>query len=422
LQDAVIPLNLNGNSFVSLQNGAATLAPATDYIFDGSVLRVKASALASYVSGALGEKATLTVNFSGGQPWKLRVRHHSAPVLGAASGNSADGLVIPAAFNGDLVATMEAVSVAGGNAGPHDWTPFKQYQDTYRPNYSNNTITLTTAFLENITPQPIDLKFHFWSGRVVVYRLNFDEGAEVVTHLIYNNSLAPGWQNWSWATVDLASTATAVSAPNAISVDAGGWAAVFLAYTGPAIDASADRTLVFWANGGSAGGQQIAVGARVNKQVAGTGVLTAPLTANTWTKIKVPLASLGVEGQANIDAFTFQNASGTAAPTFHIDDVALTAPPSTSIIQVDGIQINSGEPAVVWLQIQNLSLTPDGRMQFSVAGTPGLPYAIEQSSDLTTWEEVEAGTVTSPAGTYTDPEVSPIGRRFYRARQTGVAP
>lgn len=423
VQDVVIPVDLHGNSFVSLQNGATTLTPGTDYTFDGSALRVKTGLLVPYSSGALGEKTVLTANFSAGMPWKLRVRHHDTPVLGAASGARADGLVIPAAFNGDLVATMEAVYLAGGSPGPHSWTPFKQYQSTYRPNYSNNTITLTPEFLAETTLQSIDLRFHFWSGRVVEYRLNFEENGSVITRIIYDNSLASGWENWSWGgTLNFASTATAVSAPNAISVDAGGWAAVFLAYNGPDVDTSADRTLVFWANGGAEGGQSLSVGARVNKQVAGTGVLTAPLTANTWTKIEIPLSSLGVEGQSDIDAFTFQNASGTAVPTFHLDDVAMTAPSPTTVVYVDGLPLDPVGPSEVFLEIQNPSLTPDGHMQFFVTGTPGLPYAVDATLDFIEWEEVATGTVTIPAGSYADPVISPEGRRFYRARQTGDAP
>ena len=35
--------------------------------------------------------------------------------------------VIPTAFNGDRLATMEAVYADGGNAGPHNWTSFKEF-------------------------------------------------------------------------------------------------------------------------------------------------------------------------------------------------------------------------------------------------------------------------------------------------------
>jgi len=38
--------------------------------------------------------------------------------------------------------------------------------------------------------------------------------------IIYTNSLQNGWQNWSWATVNLANTSQSHSAPNSISVTA----------------------------------------------------------------------------------------------------------------------------------------------------------------------------------------------------------
>ena len=62
-------------------------------------------------------------------------------------------------------------------------------------------------------------------------------------------------------------------------------------------------------------------------------------------------------------------------------------------------------------------------MRFTVTGTSGLPYAIERSTDLATWAVVANGTVTTPAGTFTETQSqASAGRRFYRARQTGDAP
>ncbi len=143
LPDAVINLNLNGNTFLSLDDGGTPLALGADYLINGSELTIKASALAPYASGPWGEKTVLTAHFSDGMPWKFFVRHDSAPALAAVSGTKGApaGLAIPVAFNGDLVATMEAKYVATPfypHPGPAEWTSFKEF------NYATRRTTRTT--------------------------------------------------------------------------------------------------------------------------------------------------------------------------------------------------------------------------------------------------------------------------------------
>jgi aryl-phospho-beta-D-glucosidase BglC (GH1 family) len=169
--DATINLNLNGNSFVSLKNGSTTLTSGTHYTLSGSVLTVKASVLSQYASGTYGEKTVLTANFSSGPSWKLHVRYYNTPVLSSSSGSANAGLVIPTAFNGDQLATMEAVYASGGNAGPQNWTSYKEFGYTFKPDYTNNTITITPNFFAEATGGTINLTFHFWSGQIVNYQL-----------------------------------------------------------------------------------------------------------------------------------------------------------------------------------------------------------------------------------------------------------
>ncbi|MBW5445160.1 cellulase family glycosylhydrolase [Cohnella sp. CFH 77786] len=172
VQDAVLDLNLNGNSFVSLKDGSATLSPGTDYTLSGSVLTVKASALAKYASGSFGEKTVLTANFNAGPAWKIHVRYTNKPVQSQASGTIGGGLVIPTSFNGDLLATMEAVYASGGNAGPQNWTSYKEFNYTFTPDYANNTITIKPTFFAETTGGTINLTFHFWSGQIVKYQIS----------------------------------------------------------------------------------------------------------------------------------------------------------------------------------------------------------------------------------------------------------
>jgi aryl-phospho-beta-D-glucosidase BglC (GH1 family) len=355
--NATINLNLNGNTFVSLSEGGRILQPKVDYTIQGSVLTITKEKLATYASAPFGQKTTLAVNVSSGPAWKLNVRHIGSPELSPAAGTTGGNLVIPTAFNGDLLATIEARRADGSPAGTDDWTAFKQW-GVYLPNYTNNTITLEHRFFAGEPAGTIDLKFHFWSGRVATYQLALQaggsSGGEDLT--IYDNSLAPGWVSWSWATVDFANTTVAQSAPNAISVDAAVWGALFLAYEGEPLNTSGYNTLTFWANGGASGGQRVTISAAVNFNGDGLPSYTiGALPANTWQRYEVPLAALGVQGQANITGFGFMNTSGTTAPTFYVDEIKLSPAHASTLLQVTGVPISFG-PSIPSLQARGLML------------------------------------------------------------------
>ena len=87
-----------------------------------------------------------------------------------ASGTTS-GFAIPTAFNGDQLATMEAVYAAGGNAGPQNWTSYKEFNYTFAPDYTNNKITLKPNFFTETTDGTVNLTFHFWSGQIVKYTI-----------------------------------------------------------------------------------------------------------------------------------------------------------------------------------------------------------------------------------------------------------
>jgi hypothetical protein len=78
---------------------------------------------------------------------------------------------VPTSFGGDLLATMEARYADGSNAGPQGWTPFKEFDVTFAPDYDAGAITLTPAFFAEVNDGPVHLTFHFWSGETVSYTL-----------------------------------------------------------------------------------------------------------------------------------------------------------------------------------------------------------------------------------------------------------
>lgn len=173
LNDASVTLNLNGLTFAQLRYGAGALKQGKDYALDGSSLTLKKSLLKRILGDRMpGATAQLQIGFSAGMPWKLNVISSAASVLSAASGTTDASVVIPTAFNGDRLATMEAVYADGKNAGPADWTSYKAFSESFAPNYQDGTIQLTAQFLAAIDEnRPVTLKFHFWSGQIVQYTI-----------------------------------------------------------------------------------------------------------------------------------------------------------------------------------------------------------------------------------------------------------
>jgi hypothetical protein len=92
--------------------------------------------------------------------------------------------------------------------------------------------------------------------------------------------------------------------------------------------------VVFWIHGGTAGGQNLGFGAVPSGDwnIPTSWVNIRPV-ANTWQKVEISLAALGVQGRTDIDHFYFQDWSGGGAATFYLDDIKLTtAYPSTAMV------------------------------------------------------------------------------------------
>lgn len=171
VKDTSDQLNLNGNTLTSLSVNGATLKSGTDYTLNGSTLTFKASQLTKLTSsGKLGVNATIMAKFNKGADWKFNVVLYNTPKLSSTTGTTSS-FAIPTAFNGDQLATMEAVYVNGGNAGPHNWTSFKEFETTFSPAYSEGKIKLQQAFFNEVNDGTVTLKFHFWSGEIVNYTI-----------------------------------------------------------------------------------------------------------------------------------------------------------------------------------------------------------------------------------------------------------
>lgn len=171
IQDAKIPLNLNGNQLTALFADSQKLKKGMDYEVSGQELTLKSGLLDRLTDGGTpGLNEVLSARFSYGPDWRLKVYVYDTPVLSGASG-TIGAFAVPAAFNGNLLATMEAVYADGSNAGPQNWTSFKEFGYTFVPDYETGVIKLQPEFWREVNDGEVTLKFHFWSGEIVAYKV-----------------------------------------------------------------------------------------------------------------------------------------------------------------------------------------------------------------------------------------------------------
>lgn len=136
--------------------------------------------------------------------------------------------------------------------------------------------------------------------------------------VIYGDSRADGWENWSWnSTIDFAGTSPIHAGTHSIAVTyTGGWGALYL-HQASAIDMVEYEQLSFWIHGGPAGNQQLRV--VVNGDVNNVVAITAQ--ANSWTQVNIALPALG--SPSALSDIYWQDTTGNAQNTFYLDDIRL---------------------------------------------------------------------------------------------------
>ena len=145
--------------------------------------------------------------------------------------------------------------------------------------------------------------------------------AQTQTMPIYDNTMSPGWDNWSWAQVTL-SAPIGDPSETPIKVDsAGGWQALYFHH---APFATAGYTMLsFFIHGGAHGGQTLSVMAvDASGHPFGDHFYRVTPTAQNWTEVDVPLTALGAENQT-VTGFWIQNGTADAAPRYYVNQVVL---------------------------------------------------------------------------------------------------
>jgi alpha-N-arabinofuranosidase len=136
---------------------------------------------------------------------------------------------------------------------------------------------------------------------------------------IYTDRLVNGFQDWSWAGRDFASTNVVYSGTKAIRVSAGGYQALALHSSVP-IPSMLYTNLTFWIRNSGTGNQTVQIRATLNQAEQAAVSITA---GGTWQQRTISLVALGVAGKTNFDGIWFQNpTSGSIAP-FYVDEIQL---------------------------------------------------------------------------------------------------
>ena len=134
---------------------------------------------------------------------------------------------------------------------------------------------------------------------------------------VYDTTLAPGWENWSWAKAEL-SVELGGSPRRPIRIVAGPWEALYLHHAPFSTKGLKRISLLVQ---GSVPDRDIRVFMLVDGKPVGEGKLVK-MSNTGWTDVKVPLVTLGVEDQM-IDGIWVQNVSTTELPKFYVTDIKL---------------------------------------------------------------------------------------------------
>ncbi len=155
---------------------------------------------------------------------------------------------------------------------------------------------------------------------------------------VYTDNLVNGFQNWSWISNNFANTSPVHSGTYSISATpTNDWEAlsfeqpIYNSYQG-GFNNTLYSAFVFWANGGSTGGQLLQVYAQYGTAGAtGSTIALAALPANSWQQFTIPLSSLLPAGTSNLNRVNIQLTPNGNTNTFYVDDVSFTAVPAPAI-------------------------------------------------------------------------------------------
>jgi hypothetical protein len=127
--------------------------------------------------------------------------------------------------------------------------------------------------------------------------------------VVYDNELKNGWQNWSWAKVDMAALSESVKP---FKVEGGPWSALALHHD-PFATGQFSK-LTFYVHGGAEGGQRLSVKVMADGKPVDASYMIQP-KARAWAIVEVPLKDLAAENRT-IDGLVLQGDDAAYKPYY----------------------------------------------------------------------------------------------------------
>ena len=157
------------------------------------------------------------------------------------------------------------------------------------------------------------------------------------TQVVYDDALGAGFQNWSWATVNLNNSNPVAVGRFSIAMDPDAWEGLMF-HSDNSILLSQYNQLSFRVHGGSSGGQALRLYLQAGGTALGDVVLTPP-SANSWQQVTIHFGNdLGIQSGGFNDIVFQANVAGNQ-PTVYIDQVELLAntdpPPEPTDISIN---------------------------------------------------------------------------------------
>jgi peptidoglycan/xylan/chitin deacetylase (PgdA/CDA1 family) len=143
--------------------------------------------------------------------------------------------------------------------------------------------------------------------------------------VVHEDEIGGGFQNWSWATHNLAERGLVHSGVSSISFEPDNWKGLYFHREVP-LDASRYQSINFWVHGGTDGGQLIDLkfysGSVLTGSVRLDQVLGHPIQAGVWQQVSVPLSAVNLSTGV-IQNIYIQDASGVNQGTAYVDEILL---------------------------------------------------------------------------------------------------
>jgi hypothetical protein len=156
--------------------------------------------------------------------------------------------------------------------------------------------------------------------------------------VVYDDALAAGFADWSWAVHDLDNPEPVAAGDRSIAFEADGWTGIYF-HADSALDLADWHAVELSIHGGGAGGQAIRLVLQIGSTLLGE-VAVDPPAAGAWEVRTLDLRAAGLVS-GSFDGIIFQDATGGDQPTLFLDEISLLEddtpppPPTPAAVSVD---------------------------------------------------------------------------------------